>query len=135
MENKLMLGLTRNNSSIIGFVYTCLFCGAVTEEDINKWAIGIVSSKDIDCLPIYIIDLMDAKDLKSPSRGIEKIIGFTPLWKRIKEQEYALYGIAVKQGRTTLYDAPVNEQQALNALGEHPEIEKLFRETFPFIKF
>lgn len=78
---------------------------------------------------------MDAKDLKSPSRGIEKIIGFTPLWKRIKEQEYALYGIAVKQGRTTLYDAPVNEQQALNALGEHPEIEKLFRETFPFIKF
>ncbi|EOV8466305.1 hypothetical protein ACOSC7_004623, partial [Escherichia coli] len=69
------------------------------------------------------------------SRGIEKIIGFVPSWKRKKEQEYALYGIAVKQGRNALYDAPVNEKGALDALRKHPEIEKLFRETFPFIRF
>ncbi|MBW2956288.1 hypothetical protein [Hafnia paralvei] len=130
-----MEGLTKNNSHIIGFVYTCLFCGAITESDINEWAINTVLSRDINCLPTYIIDLMDAQELKSPSRGIEKIIGFVPSWKRKKEQEYALYGIAVKQGRNALYDAPVNEKGALDALRKHPEIEKLFRETFPFIRF
>jgi hypothetical protein len=75
-------------------------------------------------------------DLKGTVNELEHLLGFFPCWRRTKEQRKAIYGIAAKRGeKLSQGDVSFNEEQALEALKKHPEVEKLFRETFPFIDF
>lgn len=126
-----MKGLTRENSNLIGFITKSLAYHAIDRKDVREWAIQTVVNNNVDELPMYIINLMDFDD---NSEDIYKIIGFVPTWKNYKLQLNALYGIAVKRGRK-LTDINLSDKDALNALEKHPEVEKLFRETFPFIDF
>lgn len=126
-----MKGLTREDHDIIGFVVDALFDHAIDVNELKEWAINVVTNNNVDELPMYIIDLMDYEGY---AKDICKVIGFLPGWKHSKKQSIALYGIAVKRGhRLTDYD--ISDEEALKALQQHPEIEKRFRETFPFIDF
>lgn len=126
-----MRGLTRENSDIIGFVTKSLSYLAINRAEVSEWAIKMVAENDINELPNYLIDLMDFND-ESPD--LFKIIGFVPVWKHNKDQLKALYGIAIKRGKS-LSDIDITANEALTALEKYSEIEERFRNTFPFIIF
>ncbi|OCG78426.1 hypothetical protein A9G42_03160 [Gilliamella sp. Nev6-6] len=128
-----MLGLVKGNDQTIGFVYYCLLCGVINMDEVNRWAEKVIGENEVSDLPDYIFDLID---LKGTVNELEHLLGFFPCWRRTKEQRKAVYGIAVKRGeKLSQDDVSFNEEQALEALKKHPEVEKLFRETFPFIDF
>ena len=134
-----MKGLTRENDDVIGFVVDALYERAIDIKELNDWAINIVINNNVDELTMYIIDLMDFDNYL---KDIYEVIGFVPDWKHSKKQSIALYAIAIKRGRgyrltndDITDDDHISDEEALNALQQHPEIEKRFRETFPFIDF
>ncbi|OCG78423.1 hypothetical protein A9G42_03145 [Gilliamella sp. Nev6-6] len=127
--------LELKNDKAIGFVYYCLLCGVINMEEINRWAEKVIGENEVSDLPDYIFDLIDFKGTVSE---LERLIGlfsrFFIHWRCTKAQRKAVYGIRVKRGRSLRRDdVSFNEEQALEALKKHPEVEKLFRETFPFI--
>ena len=126
-----MRGLTREYSDIIGFVTKSLSYLAINRSEVSEWAIKMVVENDINELPYFLIDLMDFND-ESPD--LFKIIGFVPVWKHNKDQLKALYGIAIKRGKSQS-DINITANEALTALEKNSEIEQRFRETFPFIDF
>ncbi|MDX6839372.1 hypothetical protein [Hafnia paralvei] len=126
-----MIGLTKKNSGLIGFVNASFSYKAINQDELREWAIKTVSENDIDKLPMYIIDLME---FSGYPKDIYKAIGFNPHWEHSHEQLKALYGITIRRGGW-LSDIKTTPSEALDALRKHPEIEKLFRETFPFIRF
>ncbi|OCG64702.1 hypothetical protein [Gilliamella sp. Fer4-1] len=128
-----MLGLVKGNDQTIGFVYYCLLCGVINMDEVNRWAEKVIGENEVSDLPDYIFDLID---LKGTIRDLQRLIDFFPNWRCTKAQRKAIYGIAVKRGeKLSQDDVSFNEEQALEALKKHPEVEKLFRETFPFIDF
>ncbi|OCG78420.1 hypothetical protein A9G42_03120 [Gilliamella sp. Nev6-6] len=128
-----MLGLVKGNDQTIGFVYYCLLCGVINMDEVNRWAEKVIGENEVSDLPDYIFDVID---FKGEVRELERLIGFFPNWRCTKAQDRAVYGIAVKRGeKLSQDDVSFNEEQALEALKKHPEVEKLFRETFPFIDF
>jgi hypothetical protein len=128
-----MLGLVKGNDQTIGFVYYCLLCGVINMDEVNRWVEKVIGENEVSDLPDYIFDLID---LKGTIRDLQRLIDFFPNWRCTKAQRKAIYGIAVKRGeKLSQDDVSFNEEQALEALKKHPEVEKLFRETFPFIDF
>ncbi|MWP62388.1 hypothetical protein [Gilliamella sp. Pas-s25] len=128
-----MLGLVKGNDQTIGFVYVCLLSGVINMDEVNRWAEKVIGENEVSDLPDYIFDVIDFKGIVTE---LERLIGFFPSWKCTKEQDRAVYGIRVRRGRKLRKDdVSFNEEQALEALKKHPEIEKLFRETFPFVDF
>ncbi|OCG39208.1 hypothetical protein A9G29_09390 [Gilliamella sp. Fer2-1] len=128
-----MLGLVKGNDQTIGFVYSCLLSGIINMDEVNRWAEKVIGENEVSDLPDYIFDVID---FKGEVRELERLIGFFPNWRCTKAQDRAVYGIAVKRGeKLSQDDVSFNEEQALEALKKHPEVEKLFRETFPFIDF
>ena len=126
-----MLGLVKGNDQTIGFVYVCLLSGVINMDEVNRWAEKVIGENEVSDLPDYIFYVID---LKGTIREFQKLIDFFPCWECTKEQRMAVYGIRVRRGRKLRKDdVSFNEEQALEALKKHPEIEKLFRETFPFI--
>jgi hypothetical protein len=126
-----MLGLVKGNEQTIGFVYYCLLCGVINMDEVNRWAEKVIGENEVSDLPDYIFYVID---LKGTINELERLLGFFPCWRCTKEQRKAIYGLAVKRReKLSQDDVSFNEEQALEALKKHPEIEKLFRETFPFI--
>lgn len=128
-----MLGLIKENSDTLGFVFDCLFSGVINKKEVNLWAEKVIGENEVKDLPDYIFDLID---YNGTAIYLSKLVGFDPIWKHTKSQDMALYGIRLKRGKSLRKDdVSFNAEQALKALEKHPEIEKLFRETFPFIDF
>ena len=128
-----MLGLVKGNDQTIGFVVCCLLCGVINMDEVNRWAEKVIGENEVSDLPDYIFDLID---FNGTITELDRLLGFFPYWRRTKAQGRAVYGIAVKRGeKLSQDDVSFNEEQSLEALKKHPEIEKLFRETFPFIDF
>lgn len=126
-----MKGIKKGDSDVIGFVISCLYHGTIDESEVKEWAVNVIGLNSIDDIPDYIFELLDASDIR---RNIGKIMGFSASWKSSKNQYLALYGINIKRQKE-LFDAPVTPDKALVLLAKHPEVEKKFRETFPFIEF
>jgi hypothetical protein len=124
-------GLTRENSGGIGFVVKCLGCEAIELAELHEWCYSIIRQKDVEEIPPYIFELAEYSDAFAK---IFKTIGFVPEWRGSKRDEYALFGIAVRCGRTP-FDWPIKPDAAVAALEANPEIEKKFRETFPFVTY
>lgn len=59
-------------------------------------------------------------------------MGFTPYWDLKHEEVKALAGIGYKRFPGFCSDF-VGREAALRALEKNPHIERIFRETFPFI--
>ncbi|NNA70115.1 hypothetical protein AO268_26540 [Pseudomonas sp. ICMP 8385] len=111
----------------MAFVITCLFCGAISKEELNTWCAQALS---LNKAPIFLYDLMDFHD---EIFKVYKIIGYVPHWEHSEGDEYALYGIAVRRGFKP-YDMPLTPSEALAHLEASPDIEGVFREVFAFIK-
>ncbi|WP_203646269.1 hypothetical protein [Pseudomonas sp. RtIB026] len=111
----------------MAFVITCLFCGAISKEELNVWCAEALS---LDKTPPYIYDLMEFQD---EIFKVYKVIGFVPYWEHSDVDEYALYGIAVRRGFEP-YDMPLTPSEALTHLEASPDIENSFRKVFSFIK-
>ena len=124
------IGLDRENSETIGFVMTSLFCSAIDLEDLKQWCYHIIGELETSDTPGYVFDLLD---YNGSLAKIDKVLGFVPSWKHSDKDVAALYGIAAKRCADR-FDWPVDEQDAMTALADLPEIESRFRETFPFIE-
>lgn len=115
------------NDELMGFVITCLFCGAISKEELKVWcAQALLLNK----APPYLYDLMDFHD---ELFKLYKVIGYVPHWEHSDGDEYALYGVAVRRGFES-YDMPLTPNEALAHLEASPDIESVFREVFAFIK-
>ena len=65
-----MRGLTREDSSLIGFVSCCYVRGVIDTEELNKWAEEIIASTSE--YPTYIVDLLEFKEARF---HVYKVIG------------------------------------------------------------
>ncbi|MEN8237476.1 MAG: enterotoxin A family protein [Pseudomonadota bacterium] len=120
-------GLERNDDYLIGFVSEALISGAINIREAHQWIYNLISK--YDNLPTYIYDLPEANNWKE----FDKIIGFHAY--NTSETEFdALSGIAFVRGNITDEEA-ISKKKALKALKGNPQLEKRFRETFPFIEF
>jgi hypothetical protein len=124
-------GLDREDSETIGFVTKSLGCEAIDVDELHQWCYALMQQHNVGDLPSYIFDLAE---FAGPFAKIFKLIGFVPDWGGTTRDVAALYGIAVKRGREPM-DWPVKPETALRALEERPELEALFRQTFPFISY
>lgn len=128
-----MLGLEKNNSYTIDFVFTCFIMGIISNTEVEAWAEKVISENEVKDLPDYIFDLIN---FKGNPLDLYRLVGFNIGGDSTKSERMAFYGIRVKRGKgLPKDDVSFNEEQALQALEKHSEIEKLFRETFPFIDF
>jgi len=121
------LALTKENSSTIGFVVSCIFAGAIDKRELQAWADHVLDS--CDPYPLYIVDL---STFDEPLGHIFRVIGFVPHCNLSDTEKDALVGIAFLRGRGQVEPAP-SRAQALAALSAHPTVLARFRETFPFI--
>ncbi|WP_240923042.1 MULTISPECIES: hypothetical protein [Pseudomonadaceae] len=115
------------SDELIAFVITCLFCGAISRDEFNTWCAQALS---LDDAPVFLYDLMDFHD---EIFKIYQVIGYVPHWEHAEDDEYALYGIAVRRGFEP-YDMPLTTDKALASLGVRPDIERLFGKVFDFIE-
>ena len=122
-----MKGLTKGDSSTIGFVVACLFSRAIDKHELHTWALHILATED-SCPP-YFVDLMDFDE---PLFHIHKVIGFVTGSGLSEDEKTALVGIAFVRGRDQFEPVPTKEQ-ALDALAAHDSVLTRFRRTFPFI--
>jgi hypothetical protein len=115
------------SDELLAFVITCLFCGAISRDEFNMWCLQAVT---LDNAPGFLFDLTD---FHGEIFKIYQIIGYVPCWEHAEEDEYALYGIAIRRGFAP-YDMPLTAEKALSFLKAKPNIERLFGKTFEFIK-
>lgn len=115
------------NDELMAFVITCLFCGAISKDELNLWCAQALSLNDA---PVFLYDLMDFHD---EIFKIFKVIGYVPHWEHAEDDEHALYGIAIRRGFEP-YDMPLTPDEALACLEASPDIERLFGQVFDFVK-
>lgn len=130
----LSLRLTKNDSADIAFTEACLMSGAVTQDEFRVWLYHVIENHDD--IPTYIFDLIDLEDMREIFRGGNGPIGFYPISDFNDEESNAITGIAYKRGyydRELDYDVYIDRSEALEALDKNPQIERRFREMFPFI--
>lgn len=116
------------SDELIGFVITCLFCGAIKKEEFNTWCAQAVLLLDA---PEYLHDLMTFDD---EIFKIYKVVGYVPHWEHSDDDEHALYGIAILRGFAP-YDMPLTATDALGQLDKSSDIKKIFKRVFDFISF
>lgn len=124
-------GLSRENSETIGFVLSSVLQSAIDLEELREWCYHVIGLKEVSDPPRYLFELAEYEGVLA---GIYKPLGFVPTWKHTGDDADALYGIAVKRGKSR-YEWPIEKEMALAALARRPAIEARFRETFPFIVF
>lgn len=115
------------SDELMAFVITCLFCGAISRDELNLWCAQALS---LNSAPFFLYDLMDFHD---EIFKVYKVIGYVPYWEHTEDDEHALYGIAVRRGFTP-YDMPLTSDEARACLEASPGIERLFGQVFEFIK-
>lgn len=115
------------SDELMAFVVTCLFCGAISKDELKVWSARALA---LDNAPMFLYDLMN---FHGEIFKIYQIIGYVPYWEHAEDDEYALYGIAVRRGFQP-YDMPLKADRALACLESKPNIEHLFGRVFDFIK-
>jgi hypothetical protein len=121
------LALTKENSTTIGFVVSCIFAGAIDKQELQAWADHVLVSTD--SYPLYIVDL---STFNEDLFHIFRVIGFVPHCDLTETEKDALVGIAFVRGREQFEPVP-SQDQALAALAAHLPVLARFRDTFPFI--
>ena len=122
-----MDGLTRDDSSTIGFVVACYFANAIDTAELRQWAEHVIvfGTK----YPTYIIDLLEFDE---PRFHVYRVIGFTPSAGLTQREDDALSGIAYARGRD-VHDGP-SKHRALLALRSCPHVRSAFGSVFPFLE-
>lgn len=121
-----MNGLTRDDSSVIGFVAASFFENAIDTAELRQWAEHVVAS--YSDYPDYIIDFLEFDE---PRFHLYRVVGFTSDRELSETESLALSGIAYARGRE-VYDGP-QRQEALDALRACRHVQAEFESTFPFL--
>lgn len=124
-----MEGFNRQDSSILGFALSCLFYGAISLEEFQRWLTTLYERGED--LPVFCVDLLE---MKPPLHKIFNVIGFVPKWPYSRSDELALIGIAFQRG-TPPVDSPIGREAALRKLAKAPHVTEQFKDYFPFVKF
>lgn len=119
--------LTKEDSTTIGFVVSCIFAGAIDTRELRAWADHVLVT--FESYPAYIVDLSTFDEALF---HIFRVIGFTPHSPLTETEEVALIGIAFLRGRDRFEPEPSREQ-ALAAVATHPRIVADFCQTYPFL--
>jgi hypothetical protein len=123
-----MKGFTKEDSSRIGFVTSCLFYDALDVTEMQQWILKLLEETD-SSPPLYLVELLE---FDAPLAHIHKVIGFVPHWPFSEDAKEALFGIAFKRGRQP-YGCPISRETALHKLTKYPQVESTFRAELPFI--
>lgn len=118
----------RYSDELLGFVITCLFCEAIDRSELQSWCAGFLGAEGA---PDFLYDLIEFDE---PIFKIYKVIGYVPNWSHSKNEEYALYGIALLRG-TVPSDMPLSAAEMLDELARLPAIQHMFRKVFPSVVF
>jgi|KBSMisStaDraftv2_1062788.scaffolds.fasta_scaffold1918469_2 hypothetical protein len=121
-----MSGLTRDDSSTIGFVLACYLAGAIDTAELQEWAEQVMATSED--YPGYIVDL---REFSGPKAHVFRLVGFTPSPELTETDYFALSGIAFRRG-VRQSDGP-GEATARSALGQRPLILATFLRLFPDI--
>lgn len=121
-----MNGMTRGDSSTIGFVLACYLAGAIDTAELHHWAERVMATSE--SYPGYIVDL---REFSGPRAQVFRLIGFTPSPGLTEADYLALSGIAFRRG-VRQPDGP-GEATATAALGQQPLILATFLRLFPDI--
>jgi hypothetical protein len=119
--------LSDYSDELMAFVINCLFCSAISREEFNIWCAQALL---LNNAPAFLYDLMGFHD---ELFKIYNVMGYVPNWEHAEDEEYALYGIAVRRGFKP-YDIPLSPDEAVAFLQAFPDIEKLFLKVFDFIR-
>ena len=120
-------GLTRDDSSTIGFVVSCYFANAIDTAELRQWAEHVVVFGTE--YPRYILDLLEFDEARF---HIYRVLGFSPSSEFSKKASDALSGVAYARGRE-VFDGPPRHV-ALLALRRCPDIQSRFNSVFPFLE-
>ena len=127
--------ITLEKHRILGFYLACIYSKAIDLAEMKRSIEGqLIICDDIEMLEIF----SELVSFDGSKLELAKIIynsspnSHSPL---SESQDDALTGIAYKRGVIPYEHTPALEQTAKRALEKHPEVEELFREVFPFIKF
>lgn len=123
-----MNGLTKEDSSTIGFVTSCLFAQALDISEFQKWVTHVLET-ETSPVPVYFTEL---SGFSGPLCKIYKAIGFVPHWPFSEDEKLALVGIAYKRGHEP-FDCPIDRETAAEKLKQYPHVEERFRSAFPFL--
>lgn len=128
--------ITLERFEIFGFLQECLLSGAITEQELQTGIEHLIADcDDIGLLEIYP-DLIecgeDRTELFHAFQNITHVFWRSPL--RLS-QFFALNGIALKRGFDMFDNTPLDDKRDRMMLERYPEVEELFRRTFPFIDF
>ena len=126
-----------NKYKILGFLYSCLCNFTATEEEVLEAIHILIANCTDDEMLEHYIDLLENDGTRlNLMAQFKKINHFKWLPSLTDSQDNALIGITSKRGVAVPYDYTQSyENDMKSALDKHPEIEELFREVFPFIKF
>ena len=122
-----MAGLSKEDSSRIGFVVSCLFAEAINLHEFRQWVTTIYEGETE--IPTYMVDLLD---FNGPLFKLSKVIGFEPHWPGTEDEELALFGITYQRDRIP-FQCPLNREEAIAKLERHPSIKETFIKNFPFL--
>lgn len=134
MENK---KITIEQLQIIGVLYASFLNLAITQEELEKAIYSLIEKNSDEELFSILIDLLDYDGSRSGIIKNFRQINHKKWLPPLSGTQYdALVGIAYKRGNwvSDVSDPENNEEHALKALKNHPEVEELFRRVFPFIK-
>ncbi|NNA52697.1 hypothetical protein [Pseudomonas lactis] len=118
----------RYSDELLGFVIACLFCEAISRSEFQSWCLELLGLEETPSL------LYDLIEFDEPAFKIYKVIGYVPNWRHSKNEEYALYGVALLRG-TVPYDMPLSAAEMLGELTRLPAIQSMYRKVFPSIIF
>lgn len=124
--------LTREDDADIGFATDCLIARAISFEEFKKWIYYIIEKSDE--IPNYLIEIVNIDKKTDYTLKVNRILGFWPGWGAIDEEYLALHGIGFRRFPDHKTDA-ASRDQAVEALKRNPQVERKFRELFPFIEW
>lgn len=133
-----MSNITIEPLQLLGILYVSFLNLAVTQEELEKVIYSLIEKNCDEELFSILIDLLDYDGSRSGIIKNFRQINHKKWLPPLSGTQYdALAGIAYKRGNwiSDSSDPKNNEEHALKALKNHPEVEELYRKVFPFIEF
>lgn len=124
------LRLTKEDSDDLGFATECVTADALTFDEFKTWIYGIIEKSDN--YPAFLLDIAAIDEKFDFTLNTMRVVGFEPHWRHSDAEYLAIDGIAYRRFPDHESDA-APRSKAIAALEQNPQIEKRFREMFPFI--
>lgn len=123
--------LSNEMETEFAFVLSALYSGAIKFDEFKEYLYLFIKQHNSEDIPLFIWDLIDMD--KDQVAYIYNVIGYTLISRLNKQENLALYGIAIQRFGSSFEIEKSNEHYVVKALDNNPNILSDFKETFPFI--